>query len=262
MTPASRRTVAVTGSASGIGLALRQRLERAGERVIGVDLSGAEVMADLSSSGGRRAAIDGVLRACDGRLDGVVACAGIGPQQDDTVRIAAVNYFGAVAVLTGLRPALARGAQPAAVAVASNSATLTPGIDGPFATACLDGDETEARRLAAELNGTSVYAGSKLALVRWLRRQAIVPDWGGAGIRLNAVAPGPTLTPLLQAGLDHPTMGPAIRGLPIPLSGGFAGSDTVAAAIAFLLGPEASFCCGSILFVDGGTDSLARPDAI
>src|SRR5262249_24583663 len=151
-----------------------------------------------------------------------------GPQHDDTARIAAINYFGAVAVLAGLRPALVRGTLPAAVAVASNSATLSPDVDGPFATTCLDGDETGARRMAAELHGTAVYAGSKLALARWVRRQAIGPDWGGAGIRLNAVAPGPTLTPLLQAGLDHPTLGAAIRGLPLPLSGGFAGPETVA----------------------------------
>jgi len=259
---APRRTTAVTGSASGIGRALRERLERAGQRVIGVDLAGAEVIADLSSPAGRQAAVDGVLRAADGRLDGVVACAGLGPQHDDATRIVAVNHFGAVAVLAGLRPALARGAQPAAVAVASNATTLTPGVDGPLAAACLDGDEAEARRLAAELDGTSTYAGAKLGLVRWLRRQATAADWAGASIRLNAVAPGATLTPLLQGGLDHPRMGAAIRGLPIPLGGGFAGPEAIAGAIAFLLGPEASFCCGSVLFVDGGSDALMRPDAV
>jgi len=32
--------------------------------------------------------------------------------------------------------------------------------------------------------------------------------------------------------------------------------------VAFLLGPEAAFCCGSVLFVDGGTDALVRPDMV
>jgi len=65
---------------------------------------------------------------------------------------------------------------------------------------------------------------------------------------------------LLQGGLDHPTLGAAIRGFPIPL-GGFGDPGRVAAAIAFLLGPDAAFCCGTVLFVDGGSDALLRPDA-
>ena len=36
----------------------------------------------------------------------------------------------------------------------------------------------------------------------------------------------------------------------------------IASAIAFLLGPDAAFCCGSVLFVDGGSDALLRPDAL
>jgi NAD(P)-dependent dehydrogenase (short-subunit alcohol dehydrogenase family) len=86
--------------------------------------------------------------------------------------------------------------------------------------------------------------------------------WAGAGIRLNAVAPGATLTPLLRDGLDQPVMGAAIRGLPIPLGGGFASPDAIAGAIAFLLGPDAAFCCGAVLFVDGGSDALLRPNAL
>src|SRR5215475_456100 len=74
------RVTAITGSASGIGAATRARLERAGERVIGVDLRGAEVAADLSTGAGREQAIVGVRRASDGRLDGLVVCAGLGPQ--------------------------------------------------------------------------------------------------------------------------------------------------------------------------------------
>ena len=51
----------------------------------------------------------------------------------------------------------------------------------------------------------------------------------------------------------------AIRGFPVP-TGGFGKPEHVAAAVAFLLSSEARFCCGSVLFVDGGTDALMRPD--
>jgi NAD(P)-dependent dehydrogenase (short-subunit alcohol dehydrogenase family) len=251
------RTVAVTGTTSGIGAATRARLERAGHRVIGVDLRDAEVLADLSSADGRQAAVDGVRAACDDRLDGLVACAGVGPQVEPVARIVAVNYFGAQAVLAGLRPALAAGDAPAAVAVSSNSSSL-PGAETPLVAACLAGDEPAAQRLAPTLPGPTVYAGSKLALARWVRRHA--PEWAGEGVRLNAVAPGAVLTPLLRDGLEHPTLGPAIRAFPIP-AGGFGSPDDIAAAIVFLLGPDAGFFCGSVVFCDGGSDALLRPDA-
>jgi NAD(P)-dependent dehydrogenase (short-subunit alcohol dehydrogenase family) len=67
------------------------------------------------------------------------------------------------------------------------------------------------------------------------------------------------VTPLLQDGLAHAALGPAIRAFPIPL-GGFGAPEQIAAAIAFLLGPAATFCCGTVL-VDGGSDALLRPDA-
>jgi len=251
-------SVAVTGSASGIGAATTARLRRDGHRVIGIDLRDAEVCTDLATAAGRAAAVAAVERQCGGRLDGVVVCAGLGPHVADKPLIVSVNYFGAQQVLDGLRGALARGARPAAVAISSNSSTL-PGAESALVAACLDGDEAAARHLAATLEGQSIYAGSKLALTRWLRRQAPRPEWAGAGIRLNAVAPGPVQTPLLQGGLDDPRYGPLIRGFPVP-TGGFGAPEDVAAAVAFLLGPEARFCCGSVLFVDGGTDALLRGD--
>jgi len=248
------RIAAVTGSASGIGAAVRRRLEHDGYRVIGVDLRDADVAADLSAPAGRAAAVGGVLAASAGRLDALVACAGLGPHVGQWRAIVAVNYFGATAVLAGLRDALARGERPAAVAIASNSATL-PYAEGPLADACLAGDEAEASRLAFAADGHTAYAGSKLALARWVRREA--PAWARAGIRLNAVAPGPVRTPLLDAGLAHPLYGPAIRDFPVP-TGGPGAADDVAAAVAFLL--EAPFCAGSVLFADGGTDAMLRPD--
>lgn len=254
------RNVVLSGSASGIGAAIRGRLERDGCRVIGIDLRDAEVCADLSQEAGRASAVAGVRGLALESVDGVVACAGIGPQAEPRARIASINYFGAVALLDGLRALLARGREPAAVAISSNSATISPGADGPIASACLAGDETEACRLAAETDGATVYAAAKLALARWVRRNATGAEWAGAGIRLNAVAPGAVLTPLLQGGLDDPLLGPAIRGFPIPL-GGFGRPEQIAAAVAFLLSGDASFCCGTVLFADGGSDALLRRDA-
>ena len=252
------RVIALSGSASGIGAATRARLEAAGDRVVGIDLRDAEVIADLATPVGRTAGMAAVRRLAGDRLDGLVVCAGVGPQVEPCSTIVSLNYFGAQVLLAGLRDLLAVARQSAAVAVSSNSTTL-PGTDSPLVAACLAGDEDEARRLAGRLGGHPSYAGSKLALSRWVRRQAPTAEWAGAGIRLNAVAAGAVRTPLLQAGLDHPILGDAIRGFPIPL-GGFGAPGDIAAAVTFLLSPEAAFCCGSIVFVDGGTDALFRPD--
>jgi NAD(P)-dependent dehydrogenase (short-subunit alcohol dehydrogenase family) len=214
--------------------------------------------ADLADPEGRRAAVAAIVRACAGRLDGLVACAGVGPHVEPWSTIVSLDYFGAVDVLAGLRDALAVAAPAAAVVVASNSAML-PGMATPLVAACLDGDEAAARRLALGLDGQRTYAGAKLALIRWVRRTAPAAGWAGAGVRLNAVAPGPVTTPLLRAGLDHPDFGPAIRGFPVPL-GRFGTPAAIAAAIDFLLGPDADFCCGAVLVADGGTDALFRAD--
>jgi len=251
-------TIVISGSASGIGAATRRQLENEGHRVVGIDLRDAEVSADLAHRDGRQHATTTVLRMTEGRLDGVVACAGVGPEHEPAATIAALNYFGAQQLLDDLRPALAASAGASAVAVSSNSATL-PSSDTPFVAACLAGDEAGAERLANELIGAQVYGGSKLALARWVRRHAPTAAWAGSGIRLNAVAPGAVATPLLQRGLDHPLFGPAIRNFPIP-TGQFGTPDQIAQAIVFLLSPASSFCCGSVVFVDGGTDALLRPD--
>jgi NAD(P)-dependent dehydrogenase (short-subunit alcohol dehydrogenase family) len=103
------------------------------------------------------------------------------------------------------------------------------------------------------------YPATKMALARWVRRNGVGSDWAGAGIRLNAVAPGLTETPMVAEVRSDPAMGPAIDQFPIPVGRSGRPAD-IAATIAFLLGPDASFVCGSIVFVDGGTDALLRPD--
>jgi NAD(P)-dependent dehydrogenase (short-subunit alcohol dehydrogenase family) len=249
-------TIAITGSASGIGRATRARLEGAGHRVIGVDLRDAEVIADLATAAGRSAMVAGVTEASGGALDGVVAGAGVSGAPGEVV--VSVNHFGAVATLEGLRPLLAAGTAPAAVAISSNSTSTQPGYDLDVVAACLAGDEASARRLAApDETGLGVYPATKLALARWVRHHAVAADWIGAGIRLNAVAPGFIATPMTAELADVIfELGDAY---PIPI--GRAGdAGEVAALLEFLLGADSSFFVGSVVYMDGGTDAALRAD--
>jgi NAD(P)-dependent dehydrogenase (short-subunit alcohol dehydrogenase family) len=247
-------TIVVTGSAGGIGAATRARLEAGGHRVIGVDLRDAEVVADLATAEGREAMVEAVTAASDGALDGVVAAAGI--RADDGAPIVSINHFGAVATLEGLRPLLVGRPSAAAVAVSSNSTTTQPGIPLDVVERCLVGDEDGARTLAGP-DGIGAYGASKLALARWVRRQAPAADWIGAGIRLNAVAPGFIDTAMTEGTWDF------ISGLGkiFPVPSGRAGQpDEIAGVIAFLLSPDASYLCGTVLLADGGTEAAKRPD--
>lgn len=256
-------TIAITGSASGIGAATRAAVEAEGHSVIGVDLRDAEVIADLSSADGRAAAVDAVLEACGGTLDGLVTSAGVGPPFDPA-KIVAINWFGTEAFLTGLRGALAASDGIAkVVAIASNATTTSPNTPEALVDACLALDEATAEAVVADLGEAApalAYAASKMAVARYVRRNAPSPDWAGSGIRLNAVAPGATMTPLLQRGLDDEQYGPAIEGFPVP-TGGFGTPEQIAVWVAMMLSPAADFMAGSIVFVDGGTDALVRADA-
>jgi len=251
----------VTGSASGIGAAIRARLEAAGNHVIGVDVRGAEVLADLGSAPGRALALAAVreqLGASGGRLEHVVVCAGLGAHVRPPSRIASVNYFGAIDMLDGLLDTLASGEAPAAIALCSNSAQMAPLDEHPYVLALLAHDEASARHLIdAQDSPIVAYMGSKHALGRAVRRRAGL--WGRRGVRLNAIAPGPVRTPLLQGGLDDPLTGAAIRNLKIPL-GRLGEPGEVAELAAFLLSPAAAWIHGSIYFIDGGNDAEIRPD--
>jgi NAD(P)-dependent dehydrogenase (short-subunit alcohol dehydrogenase family) len=247
-------TIAITGSAGGIGRATRHRLEREGHRVIGIDRVDADVIADLSTLEGRQAMVTGVTAACDGRLDGLVAGAGI--MSDDEGLVVSINYFGAVTTLEGLRPLLAGGANPSAVAISSNSTTTQPGLASELIEVCLAGDEPAAVAAAGRYRGSG-YAASKLALARWVRQHAGGRDWAGQGIRLNAVAPGLIATPMTEQSMDFIMS----LGDVFPIPQGRAGQpEEVAGLLAYLLSPDATFFCGSVIFMDGGTDAAVRAD--
>jgi NAD(P)-dependent dehydrogenase (short-subunit alcohol dehydrogenase family) len=125
--------------------------------------------------------------------------------------------------------------------------------------ACLAGDEAAAREIGDRVGSLAAYPATKTAIARWVRRHAPRPEWIGAGITLNAIVPGVTETAMLAEGRRDPQIGPYIDRFPVPAAR--AGRpEEIAALAAFLLGPEARFFCGSLVFVDGGTDALLRPD--
>ncbi len=256
------RTVVISGSASGIGAALRARLEADGQTVIGVDIRDAEVVADLGTVEGRAFAIAEVTSRANGAIGGLATCAGIpGLPGAPGARVVSINYFGSIALLAGLRPLLAAGHRAAAVAISSNSTTCQPGVPMDVVDACLAGDEPLACAAADAAGALAVYPATKTAIARWARRNATGPEWAGAGVTLNVVAPGAVETPLLTTTRADPTIGKFVDLFPVPV-GRTAQPDEIAALVEFVLGPHARFMCGSVLFADGGTDALLRADAV
>ena len=173
------RTYVVTGAASGIGRATCELLAKQGHQVIDVDIRDASIRTDLSTAGGRASLVDDVRHATGGRIDAIVANAGVSGDPELCVR---VNFFGAVATLTGLRPLLAGSSAPRAVATASSSVMNV--FDPATVAACLAGDE-DAAVAAARGIGLAGYPSSKRALARWIRRQAPIQAWAGAWRRIQ-----------------------------------------------------------------------------
>lgn len=257
------RTSVVTGAASGIGKATKQLLEERGERVIGVDVHDAELIADLSTPPGRAALVEGVRELSGGSIDAVHAVAGLAVPTSATV---AVNFFGTVATLEGLRPLLLGSPAPRAVLVSSMAALMAS--DAELVALLSAGEEPAALARAdvlakePETTGQLIYASTKLALSRWVRRQASTAQWAGAGIPLNAVAPGIIATPM-TAELIATAQGreALLQAVPMPLNG-IAEPIVVARALAWLGGEENTHLCGQIVYVDGGSDVVLRGDSV
>jgi NAD(P)-dependent dehydrogenase (short-subunit alcohol dehydrogenase family) len=253
------RTYVVTGAASGIGAATAHYLRERGGRVIACDLHDADVVADLTTIEGRAELVAVVTRLSDSRIDAIVANAGGGPPET----MLSLNYFGAVATLEGLRPLLKASPAPRAVMV-SSVASISP-ADPRIVEACLKMDEPAAivagrDAIAAGKGPLDLYGNAKYALNCWCRRVASTPDWAGAGIPLNAIAPGFIDTPAAAYILSDPERS-AQAGRMVPLRDAYPGRpEQMAAILAWCVSPENSLMTGQVLFVDGGAECSLRAE--
>lgn len=229
------RRALVTGAASGIGRATAQALADRGARVVGLDLQGdpsatVPILAcDLAQEAQIVAAVGEATRRLGG-LDILVNNAGIMPDTplatvtaDDIDRCFAVNVRAMILVAREVLPHLSHGGR--IINLASELAYL-------------------GRQNA------SVYVATKAAVLgltrSWARELA-------PGVLVNAVAPGPTDTPLLA----FDTLTPEVQKLETahPL-GRLGRADEIAAAILFLAGPSSTFFTGQCLGANGGAAML------
>jgi NAD(P)-dependent dehydrogenase (short-subunit alcohol dehydrogenase family) len=221
----------ITGAASGIGAACAERLARAGWHTAGIDLnpSGTELplRADVSDRAAVAAAAEQVV-ARFGRIDLLVTAAGYYEEGIDVADITVAQWDRMLAVILGgtvnccaaVLPYLLRTGRGSIIAISSELA--------------LGGSATDLHYVAAK--------GAVLGLVK-----SLAVEVAHTAIRVNAVAPGPTDTPLLAP--DSPWRKPGYLAT-LPL-GRLVRPEEIASAV-FYLATEGSMYCGEVLSPNAG----------
>jgi NAD(P)-dependent dehydrogenase (short-subunit alcohol dehydrogenase family) len=221
-------TAIVTGGASGIGCAVAARLRKAGEAVVTWDIEGGDIHCDISVPDSVSAAVEATV-AQHGPPTRLVTSAGVGatgllldqtPQQWQ--RVLDVNLTGTWLTMRAVaRIMIEAGAGGSIVAVSSISGTIA------------DRD-------------MSAYCVSKAGVDMLVRVAAA--EWGCHGIRVNAVGPGVTRTPMLAKPEALPGW---VEGLTERTALGRLGQpDDIAEAIVAVLGM--GWVTGQTVFADGG----------
>lgn len=236
------KTVIVTGAGSGIGRATASRIAREGGRVVAVDVSqerldefaaehdGANIVtlvADITDD----AKVAEIVAATGDRIDGLANIAGI---MDDMTpigeltdavwqRVFSVNVDGTMKLMRAVAPVM-----------------LAQGAGSIVNTA----SEAALRGSAAGV----AYTASKHAVVGLTKSTAFM--YGPSGLRVNAVAPGPTITNI-EATFASPLGAERVRQAMAILPDA-AEADALAASITFLLSDDGVNVNGVVLASDGG----------
>jgi len=188
----------VVGGASGMGAAVAELVQDAGAEVVAMDfapitLPGASAIhVDLADAGSIDAAVD----ECGGPVHALFSCAGVA---DGTPNIEKINFIGHRHLIDRL---LARDLLPqgSAIGFISSAAGLGWEPNLPLLGEYLDISDFDAAAQWAEDHGKADYMWSKQAMCAYVAREAMTLL--KRGVRINAICPGPTDTPLAQANRD------------------------------------------------------------
>lgn len=262
----AREVLTVLG-VGGMGQAIAQRLG-SGKTVLLADKNEAalaSVAAALSDAGHHieRCAVDvsspesvralAQHAASLGTVKQVAHTAGLSPAQASAAAILAVDLLGTALVLEEFGQVIAPDG--AGVVVASMAGHMFPPLPADQERAlahspCRELLELEFVRPHKITEPGIAYGIAKQA--NHIRVRAASAHWGSRGARVNSISPGIISTPMGRQELASPVGGSMRAMIAASASGRLGTADDIAAAAAFLLGPEASFITGTDLLVDGG----------